>query len=106
MNAHHSANVNIQPTIVVDIHHGDPRVPVGIAHHTRSDSDVFELEVPLVQVEFIFPFVGREINVLQTIIVDVPNSNPATVIKIEIIEYTQLLRVGKLISETDARLRR
>ena len=106
MNAHHSANVNIQPTVVVDIHHGDPCVPVGVTHHTRSDSNVFKLEVALVQVKFIFPLVGREVNILQTIVVDVSNSKPATVIKIEIIEYTQLLSVGKLIGETDARLRR
>ena len=75
-------DVNIQPAIVIDIHHGHAGAPHTILPEPGFGSDILKFHPAFIQVYFIFPHITGKDHIGQAIIIDIAQSHPAAIIKI------------------------
>jgi hypothetical protein len=75
-------NINIQPSVVVNIHKYNSRTPHTILHNSRMRGDIFKFETAFVQVEFIITHIRGEKNIRQSVIIYIARSHAASIIKI------------------------
>src|SRR5690606_39298857 len=76
------AHNNIDETIAVHVCHSHACLPPGVAAYAGLRGDVFELKVSFVQVQHVGSHVGREIDIVEAVVVDVAHGNAAAIIEI------------------------
>ena len=65
---------------MIDIHHSHTVVPFAISLHTGRLGNVFKFQIAFIQVQFIGNFIACEVNIGQTIIVDIADANPTPIV--------------------------
>ena len=101
------AYIDIHPSVTVDIRNTSACGPLSLAGHPRFYGDILKDKVALVQIKHIGSHIGREEDIQQTVIVDIPQSDPSPVVEITIgidIELLlQLFFVVEMIDKTGMR---
>ena len=97
------ANVNIQPSIPIDISHGYTGGPYVFGAEPSFSGDVLKLEVAFVQVQAVAFKIGAKKYINEPVIVDVAQPYPAAIEKIAESIRVVFLRILDLIDEVDAR---
>ena len=96
-----AGDVDVHPAVPVDVRHRDSGLPaVGIGD-AGPRGDIFEPIVPLVQIEAVGPHVRREIQVRQTVVVDVAHGYAAAVVEVHVVEDVERGVVGQPVRERD-----
>ena len=94
-----SANINIQKTIVIDIHRGYTTGPFAFGFYTCNGTDIRELQFAFIQVEFTGYQVAGKIKILQAVIVEVSGSYTASIIHILLVNDVDGVCLYDRISE-------
>ena len=104
----HARNVDIETTVAVDIGHRDAALPPDRIGDARAVGDVLEPEVAQVAVQPVGAQVRREIQIDQSITVDVAGRHAAAVVVVQVIDDVDRgVGEGQSVGERDpARLRR
>ena len=77
------AYVDIQQSIAVYIGHGNAGGPPCAAPaHAGRLRDILKLKIALIQIQSIGMHIGGKINISQTIVVNITDRHPSTIIKI------------------------
>ena len=85
--AHYRADIYVKVTVCVYIGHGHSAAPVRTPGNSSGCCGIPELEITLVDIEFVVAAaVGRKIKVWQTIVIDITGRYPATIVIIEVIQ--------------------
>ena len=71
---------------MVDVHHRDAGFQARIFGNRGAFRDVFKLEIALVQIEFVRPHIGREIQIGQAVVVHVADGHTAAVVEIAVVK--------------------
>lgn len=79
---------------MVNIDHDDAGAPLLFGTEAGFFGDVFELEVALIEVEFVGAHVGGEEDIGQAIVIDVANGNAGAVIEVPVAEDVEVFVVG------------
>ena len=100
------AEIDVEPSVAVDVGQGDAGGPWPIGLHAGCRGDVAKAERPFIQEEAGPVLVGREDDLGPTITGQVANGDPATVVEVAVREDVALLRVHHPIGERHARVGR
>ena len=93
------AYVDIQKTISVYVCHGNSGGPICMTGHSCSLCNILEGEMPFVKVQFIASRIGSEIDVGQTVIIDITDDYTGPVIEIQVIQDAERVGVNIIINE-------
>ena len=93
------ANIDVEKTVPIDIGHGDAGGPIGIAGYSGPGRDIFKNEIAFIKIEFVAALVGRQIDIGQTVIIDVPNRHTRSIVVIQVVEYAQRIPVDILVDK-------
>jgi len=98
------AHEDIQPAVVVDIDHNHASAPgVGVGY-AGFICNVFEFEIAFVKIEFITTHIGREVNIGQSVVVDIADGTAGAVVKISVTENIELGGILRFVGEVDTRV--
>src|ERR1700754_3421528 len=100
-----SADIDIRPAIIVDVHYRHTFTPLTRTIHSRSSRHILKPEIPFVQIKLIRHQVTGEIYVLQAILVEIPDAYPTSIIHIDHIRSIDRIILYNGIVEMYARLR-
>ena len=95
-------NINIQPTIGVEIGKHDAGAPFVSVQDTGFFRHVFKLPVAFVQIKFVGPHVGCEEYIRKAVVIDVANGHAAAVIEIPVAEDVEISCVMNGVSEINS----
>lgn len=78
------ANINIQPSITIDVNKSDASGPhIGAGYPSRL-GDVFKPPLSFVEIQFVGDQIAGKKNILKSIVVDVTKCYPTAIIKISV----------------------
>ena len=92
-------HVDVDAPIAVDVRHRDAGLPAIRVGDARLVGDILELIVPLVPIELVGTKVRGEIKILESIAIDITNSDAAAVVVVEIVDDVEVRRLRQLIDE-------
>ena len=95
------ANINVEPSIVIDIRHYHTGTPLLFIAETCFVRNIFELEISFVKIKLITALVGGKKNVSKAVIVDIANRHSTAVVKISVVKNIQLFCVMHRVAETN-----
>ena len=98
-------HVDVEVTVVIDIHHGSARAPTG-GLHSRALGDVLELHVAFVQVQTARHHVAAEEQVGEAVIVDVAHRDARAVVDVDVFLDVERISGGDRVFKGDAGLMR
>src|SRR6266516_1643885 len=101
--AAHVRYINIQHAVAVDVDEHDACRPEIRMSFERPVRNILESEIPPVDVQPVLTLVRREVEVRQTVAVEISGRNTATVIVVEVIEDVQLRCGLQCVDEADPR---
>jgi hypothetical protein len=87
---------------LIEIDHSGAGTPPLQGIHSRLLGNIFKLEIPFVEVKAVPDHVTREENVLQPVIVYIPNGYSPAIIEIDIVGYIEGTVFKKGVLEIDA----
>src|SRR5687768_2722523 len=93
------ANIDIKPSVAVDVNHHHSGAPLLLFGYTRLVGDIFKLPISFIKVKFVAAHVCREENVGQSIVINVANGNASAIIEITVAEYIEVFGVVDGIRE-------
>lgn len=97
------ADVDVEETVPVEIHHGDAGRPALVIADARLVGDILELQVVLVQVQSIRAHIGGEVQVRPPVIVHVSHAHTASVVEVLICKQVSAGLVLDLVDERNSR---
>ena len=95
----HPAHEDVHVAVAVHVGHRDTSLPARRIGDARAHRDVLELIVSLVQVQMVGPEIRREVEVGQSVVVDVAYRNAAAVVVVQIVEDVEARVLGQFIRE-------
>jgi len=100
----HLTDVDIQPTIAIDIDHADSGSPVAGPGYSRLPGDIFKPDLTgivysPVEKQTVGQLIGGKINIGKSVIIDITNGNAASIIKIEILNDVESIVLLEDIAE-------
>src|SRR5213083_2490366 len=101
--AAHVRYIDIQQAIAVDVDEHDSGRPEIRLRSERAVRNILESEIPPVDVQPVPALVRREVEVRQTVTVEISGRNTATVVVVEVVEDVALRRGVQFVDETDPR---
>ena len=96
------ADINIEPSIIVDIDEHYACAPHAVLAEAGLVGNVFEMEVTFVEIKFVVRHVGGEEDVREAVVVDIPDGDAAAVVEIAEKEAIIELAIFYVILEMDA----
>ena len=75
-------DVNIQPTILINIHQGHARAPLVLARYLRLRGDVLKLHIALIKVQRVVHHVAGEVQIRQAVVVKITHSHSPAVVDV------------------------
>ena len=75
-------DINIQPAIIIDIHHGHAGTPHTILTESGLSRYILKTHPAFIQVQFILPHITGQNHIGQAIIIDIAQSYPSAIIKV------------------------
>src|SRR5690606_332318 len=100
------AYIDVDPSIAIDVGHGDAGAPVLGSCHASGFGNVFEAEIALVEKEPIGPHVSGKEYVVEAVVVDVADAYPTPVVVISEGEDIEVLLIFDAVDEVDTGLLR
>ena len=99
------ANVDVQPTVAIDVGHTYPGRPGAFATHLGFFRNVFKLPIAPIEVQAILIHIGGKVDVDQAIVVDIPQCDPSTIVEIAVGINIEFLIEFQLIDKFNTRNR-
>ena len=101
--AAHVRYIDIQQAIAVDVDEHNSGRPELRLRSERAIRNILEFEISPVDVQPVLTLVRREVEVRQTVAVEISGRNTATVVVVEVIEDVQLRCGVQFVDEVDPR---
>ncbi len=98
--------INIQQPIPIHIYHRNTSFPICLTFYASTSSNILKMKIALVQVKLIAFGIGSKKNIRQSIIIDITNCHPRTIIEIQIIQKAERILVNIWVYKTDTCLMR
>ena len=99
------SEVKVEPAIGVDVDEVDAGIPaIGAAGHAGFFSDVFELQVAFIQIEFVWRHIAGKVQVGQAVVVDVSHGYSSAIVEIFIRQHIEFLCFRQLVGKGDTGL--
>src|SRR5881396_4236225 len=95
--------IDIEQSVAVDVDQHDTYGPEIRLRFERPVGNILESEIPPVDVQPVPALVRREVEVRQTVAVEIAGGNTATVVVVEVIEDVQLRCGLQFVDEADPR---
>lgn len=96
------ANIDVEQTVGVQIHHDDPGAPEFCADHARLFRDIFKLKIAFVEVQLVLAHVGSKEHIGKAVVVHVADGHAAAVVEIAVTEDVEIFGILDFVNEGDA----
>jgi hypothetical protein len=96
------AYINIQPSVVVDVHKYHTCTPHTVLHDSGTFCNVLKLEIAFVEIDLVVPHIGRKENIRQPVIVQIAHGHAAAIIKVSEKKTILQVTVNYFIIEINA----
>jgi hypothetical protein len=94
--------IDVRPAVIVHVGDGDACFPIAPAFYTGFCGDVVKMKITFVMIEYTSALVGDEIDIGQTVAIEVCDGNAPAIIIIKVVEDIERVGISDPIFEADA----
>ena len=93
----HRRHINVDESIAIHVGHRHTRLPSFGPANFRAVGDILERVVPFVQIQRVPTNVRREVQILETVVVDIADRDTTTVVVVQVVENVEVRRFGNSV---------